>query len=891
MTKNNKYILAFFFCLVLALASIHTAFALDIGSDEISNTIKLTSDNPIKIAARIINFFMMFLGIIAVSLVIFAGFKWMTSNGNEENIDAAKKILKNAVIGLVIILSSWGIVTFILGRLISDTSSGGSGGGSNRYGILTGGGALGSCTIQSVYPEPEQKEVPRNTAIIVTFKEDLKLDTVCLDAGGAACACDNTSVCNRLNTNYFKIYEGTGLPGDATSTDAIVNHPVGDNRTLVITPVLPLGSPTNNVWYTTYISNDIQATTGCLNGSVSCGMFDTCGTDYYRWQFEVSNKLDLTPPQMVLGGIFPDPDNIRDVITTNSVLASALGSFKVNGTPQAYIPAQVQSISPTGSSQPVTITLETNYNETTGTNFSITVILGNKAQLQKGTTVLGVADFNGNNVTFPGYFTLVVGGDETYTVGNMWMATISAAQRADTIMVGVDTYTFVNASSSGYNIEIDSNPAQQAINIALALFRTDISAHVDSITVDIESKTGGFAGNSINLSTNNYTTFTVVAMHGGTDSSQVTIVKDKKDKPMNSIIQINFNEAVNPITVSGNTGEVKDTIRVINNDSAAKTNGQSCSQNNECLSFKCDGGSCSGDYIDGRFDISNGYKTLEFRSNNECGINGCGEKIYCLPADGNLQVRLAAASLVDCTVDGDCVAKAPYNSCVDSFGQFKSCQDANGKNHPLSKITPMIGVMDAAFNSLDGNRDENADGPISFYDENVQTNTYKDSYRWSFFINSKIDATPPKIRTIIPNSDGFSVNLSDPVVIEFDKLIMSSTLKSGSLKLTVGTTTIEHKLLNLRNTTNVPTGFWTTNENLDFSPLDGQPDITRAKINHSMFGENIDYSSQVGSGVKDIFQNCFKPSSGPGPSVNCEATQDFPSCCNGIATAAGNCSY
>jgi len=82
--------------------------------------------------------------------------------------------------------------------------------------------------------------------------------------------------------------------------------------------------------------------------------------------------------------------------------------------------------------------------------------------------------------------------------------------------------------------------------------------------------------------------------------------------------------------------------------------------------------------------------------------------------------------------------------------------------------------------------------------------------------------------------------------------------------------------LNLKSAANIPTGYWTSSENLDASPLDGQPDMTRARINHSMFGENIDYVSQVGSGVKDIFQNCFKPSSGP----SCIATQARPSCCN-----------
>jgi len=881
MTKKNKYILAFFSCLALSFVSIQAASALDVGTNEITNTIQLSSDSPLRIASRIINIFMMFLGIIAVSLTIFAGFKWMTAGGNEENIAAAKKILKNAVIGLIIILSSWGITAFILSRLISDTvNQGGNNINNTRSGVGLGSGALGSCTVQSVYPEPEQKELPRNTAIMVTFKEDIKLDTVCVDSTDTACACDNTSACNRLNKTNFKIYEGSS---QASSTDAIVTHPAGDNKTIVVTPLLPLGSPSNNTWYTTYLSNDIQATTGCPNDAASCGMFDTCATDYYRWQFEVSNKLDLTPPRIVLNGIFPEPDDERDNIVSNSTLAAATGSFKVNGMPQAYISAQVETVdSSAANNQPATITLESNYNEIVDANFSITVMLGNKAQLYNGSTSLGVATFNNNNVTFPGYLTLAVGGDGSHPVGYMWTATVSAAQKADTITVGADAYTFVNGTSAGYNIAISGNPVQQAINIASALSsRNDILASANSVLVNIEAKVSGFAGNGINLDTNNDTIITVSSMQGGSDSVQTAVTNDQKDKPMNSAIQINFNEAVNPVTVSGNAGDVSQTIQVVNENSAAQTNGASCTANSDCLSYKCEANACAGDYVDGKFEISNGYKTVEFKTNNECGMNGCGEKIYCLPTDSHLQVKIRTASLVDCSADDDCAAKAPYNTCADNSGLFKSCRDNSGQNYPLAKITPMIGVMDAAFNALDGNRDGNADGPISSYDENLQNNGYKDNYRWSFFVNSQIDATPPKITNIIPGSAGFSANLSDPIIIDFDKLIMGSSLKSGSIKLTVGTTTIEHKLLNLKNATNVPTGYWTSSENLDASPLDGQPDMTRAKINHSMFGENIDYVAQVGSGVKDIFQNCFKPSSGP----NCLANQSSPSCCNGTTTS------
>ncbi len=115
--------------------------ALDVGVNEISNTIQLGTTDPRTIVARVINVAMMFLGIIAVGIVIFAGFKWMTSKGNEEQIESAKKILKAGVIGLVIVLASWGIAAFILNRLISATGNGGTGGPGG--GGPGGGGCVG----------------------------------------------------------------------------------------------------------------------------------------------------------------------------------------------------------------------------------------------------------------------------------------------------------------------------------------------------------------------------------------------------------------------------------------------------------------------------------------------------------------------------------------------------------------------------------------------------------------------------------------------------------------------------------------------------------------------------------------------------------------------------
>ncbi len=79
--------------------------------------------DPRDIAASVINVIMGFLGIVAVVIILLGGFKWMTAAGSEDKIDEAKKLLAAGVIGLVIILSAWGIATFVLKQILSSTST------------------------------------------------------------------------------------------------------------------------------------------------------------------------------------------------------------------------------------------------------------------------------------------------------------------------------------------------------------------------------------------------------------------------------------------------------------------------------------------------------------------------------------------------------------------------------------------------------------------------------------------------------------------------------------------------------------------------------------------------------------------------------------------------
>lgn len=55
-----------------------------------------------------------FLGLLAVLIVLWAGFLWMTAGGNEDQIAKAKSILIAGLIGLLIILSAYAITTFVL---------------------------------------------------------------------------------------------------------------------------------------------------------------------------------------------------------------------------------------------------------------------------------------------------------------------------------------------------------------------------------------------------------------------------------------------------------------------------------------------------------------------------------------------------------------------------------------------------------------------------------------------------------------------------------------------------------------------------------------------------------------------------------------------------------
>lgn len=82
----------------------------------------LTKTDPRTIAANVVKALLTLLGTIAVVLVVYAGFLWMTAQGNGDQIETATSIMKAGVVGLLIILMAWSLSSFIIETLLRATT-------------------------------------------------------------------------------------------------------------------------------------------------------------------------------------------------------------------------------------------------------------------------------------------------------------------------------------------------------------------------------------------------------------------------------------------------------------------------------------------------------------------------------------------------------------------------------------------------------------------------------------------------------------------------------------------------------------------------------------------------------------------------------------------------
>lgn len=325
-----------------------------------------------------------------------------------------------------------------------------------------------------------------------------------------------------------------------------------------------------------------------------------------------------------------------------------------------------------------------------------------------------------------------------------------------------------------------------------------------TILTDIKKKNGddAFLGQNVNFYTWEFET------DGQLDETPPVILDVYPEaaslEAKNQYIQINFSEAVDPTMVQGLVTADKQPNHI-----------QFVGLDVQPL---------------GEWKITNGYKTVEFHSSEQCGVNSCGEALFCLPT---------TCSVGECNTD--------YNVVLRTAALF---------NDVSFESVPFSGVMDLAGNGFDGNADGQPDGKPT--GNTLEELDDPDNYAWSFALENEIDRTSPYIQHISPGIDKEQVVGQEPVKIQFNTRMLFNSL--------YGITINEYPNAVMEDGSSVE--FWSkpdsTNEGFIEDGIAYTKTVT--KVLHREFGPNgLDfyYFPQMNQTIRSLNGNCMHPGRGP----------------------------
>ena len=302
--------MAVFFVVGPAAAQVNLGLTPEIGGE-----IGLATTDIRIIVARIIQSFFGLLGIIAVVLILYGGFLWMTSQGEVEKIDKAKRILVNAVIGLAIMLSAVAIAQFVINSLIEATTGGGGRGPGGGMGAapVPLSGALGNGIIEAHYPPRDATNIPRNTRITVTFKEPMLISSFIRgydDGGTPTDTSDDTAPAfAALEDGNVRVVQDIQGASPLASDQVRVGF-TSDLKTFVFDPVPLLGSPSEDVGYLVRLTGGDTGILTADGDPAFAGSF----AEGYQWGFETGTFVDNTPPTVLSVIPFAGSTNPRNII-------------------------------------------------------------------------------------------------------------------------------------------------------------------------------------------------------------------------------------------------------------------------------------------------------------------------------------------------------------------------------------------------------------------------------------------------------------------------------------------------------------------------------------------------------------------------------------------------
>ena len=115
MKKFTKRLVATGAAMAAAVPFVTFAQVTNIEDQTLASAFGLGTETNVRQAIiNIVQFILGFLGLIAVLIVLYGGFQWMTAAGNEEKVSSARATLTAGLIGLVIILSAYALTQFVI---------------------------------------------------------------------------------------------------------------------------------------------------------------------------------------------------------------------------------------------------------------------------------------------------------------------------------------------------------------------------------------------------------------------------------------------------------------------------------------------------------------------------------------------------------------------------------------------------------------------------------------------------------------------------------------------------------------------------------------------------------------------------------------------------------
>ena len=76
-----------------------------------------STGNIYSLVQTVINAFLSIIGVMLLIYMLYAGYNWMTAQGDEEKVTKAKETIQRAIIGVIIIIAAYAISIFVMTRL------------------------------------------------------------------------------------------------------------------------------------------------------------------------------------------------------------------------------------------------------------------------------------------------------------------------------------------------------------------------------------------------------------------------------------------------------------------------------------------------------------------------------------------------------------------------------------------------------------------------------------------------------------------------------------------------------------------------------------------------------------------------------------------------------